>query len=227
VLEIAGLRPHPYDVAKRLLGPSLRTAFPVRVAGLDHLPRRGPVVLAPNHVSIMDSIILALAVPRRITFIAKVEHFDDWRSGWALRLTGQIPLQRGNGVAAVRALAAAGNVLAEGGVVGIYPEGARSRDGKLQRGNSGPARLALKHGAPIVPVGLVGTAAVHAPGEPWPHPFRPASVRFGTPLQPPTGDATRPLLAAITALTEDVMEAIAGLSGQERTDDRTSQLSAA
>lgn len=208
-----------YDVAKRLLGPAIRASFPARVEGLDHVPTRGPVVLAPNHVSIMDSIILASVVPRRLTFVAKAEHFEDWRSGWALRATGQIPVCRGSGMAIGRAMAAARTVLTDGGALAIYPEGARSRDGKLHAGNSGPAWLALATGAPIVPIGLVGTAAVHAPGEPLPHPFRRTAVRFGTPILPAPVDAGATPLAARAALTDAVMDAIAALSGQELAED--------
>lgn len=212
-------RADAYDIAKRVLGPPLRACFPARVEGLEHVPRRGPVVLAPNHVSIMDSIILASVVPRRLTFVAKAEHFDDWRSGWALRLTGQIPVLRGSGMAIGRAMAAARKVLTEGGALAIYPEGTRSRDGKLHVGNSGPAWLAMATGAPIVPIGLVGTAAVHAPGEPLPHPFRRATVRFGAPVLAPVGDAAANPQVARADLTAVVMSAIAALSGQDLADD--------
>lgn len=217
-MEMRLPRPHPYDVAKTLLGPSLRLWFPARVEGIHHLPADGPVVLAPNHVSIMDSIILATVVPRRIAFVAKAEHFEDWRSGWALRLTGQIGVHRGGGMAIGRAMASAAAVLNDGGAVGIYPEGTRSRDGRLHRGNSGPAWLALATGAPIVPIGLIGTAAVHAPGEALPHPFRTATVRFGPPVLPPD-DASGNARHLRDALTDAVMHSIAELSGQELGDD--------
>jgi len=224
-VELALPRFDPYGVANRLLGPPLRRCFPAVVEGLHHVPRTGPVVLAPNHVSIMDSIILATVVPRRITFIAKAEHFDDWRSGWALRLTGQIAVRRGGGMAVGRALDAARRVLTGGGVIGVFPEGTRSRDGKLHPGNEGPAWLALATNAPIVPVGLVGTADVHAPGESLPHPFRAATVRFGTPVLPPSEPGDPRVLRA--ALTDALMEAIAELSGQELADDWPATQSAA
>lgn len=215
-----------YDTVKAVLGPPLRLCFPMRVEGLHHVPRAGPVVLAPNHLSIMDSIVLPLALPRRITFIAKSEHFDDWRSNWVMRLSGQIRLQRDGGMAVGMALAEAAGVLGTGGVVGIYPEGTRSRDGKLHAGNDGPAWLAMKAGAPIVPVGLVGTNAVHAPGEALPHLFRAATVRFGQPIlppRPPSGGAR----AARAALTSEIMSAIATLSGQEIAADVPGRIVAA
>jgi 1-acyl-sn-glycerol-3-phosphate acyltransferase len=205
----------PYLLAKRAIGRPLWICFPARVDGLDNVPATGPVVLAPNHMSIMDSIVLANVVPRRITFVAKAEHFADWRSGWALKLTGQICLERGRATAIGRALGSAGAVLSSGGAVGIYPEGTRSRDGMLHRGNDGPAWLATIHEAPIVPVGLVGTADVHAPGEMLPHPFREVRVRFGSPIVAKDRAASRGRRAR-AALTEEVMAAIAGLSGQER-----------
>lgn len=207
-----------YGVAKRLLGPPLGLCFPVRVEGLAHVPTYGPVVLAPNHRSIVDSILLANVVPRQITFVAKVEHFDDWRSGWAMRLTNQIPVRRDSAMAAGRALAAAGRVLADGGVIGIFPEGTRSRDGLLHAGNDGPAWLALRHHVPIVPVGLIGTDAVHAPGELLPHPFRAARVRFGSPIVATAVERRADEHRGRALLTERVMAAIADLCGQERAD---------
>lgn len=207
-----------YALAKRLLGPPLHLGFPVRVEGLAHVPTYGPVVLAPNHRSIVDSILLANVVPRPITFVAKVEHFDDWRSGWAMRLTNQIPVRRDSAMAAGRALAAAGRVLAHGGIIGIFPEGTRSRDGLLQPGNDGPAWLALRHHVPIVPVGLIGTETVHAPGELWPHPFRSVRMRFGSPIVATAGERRADERRAREMLTERVMTEIAALCGQERAD---------
>lgn len=216
---LSDLRSLPgFDAVKAVVGPPLRLCFPTHVEGLHHVPPAGPVVLAPNHLSIIDSIVLPLVLPRRITFIAKAEHFDDWRSSWIMRLSGQIKLKRDGGMAVGRALAEAAGVLDTGGVVGIYPEGSRSRDGRLHAGNDGPAWLAMKAGAPIVPVGLVGTNAVHAPGEALPHLFRLATVRFGQPIpppRPPAGGAR----AARAALTSEVMSAIAELSGQEVAHD--------
>jgi 1-acyl-sn-glycerol-3-phosphate acyltransferase len=166
----------------------------------------------------MDSIFLALVIPRPIAFIAKAEYFEKWQIAWIFRACGQIPLRRGTGSAARQALTAAQDVLAEDGVIGIYPEGTRSRDGMLHRGNTGPARLALTSGVPIVPVGLVGTDAVQAPGEVLPRPFRPVTVRIGAPHQLPPAegiDNTRPVLRVAT---DRLMESIAGLSGQPYLD---------
>lgn len=203
-------------VIRPVIGPLLRAGFDVDVTGLDDVPPTGPVILAANHRSFMDSMFLPLVWPTHITFIAKAEYFEHWSTAWFFRGTGQIPIRRGMGRAAGEALDAAKAVLANAGTVGIYPEGTRSRDGKLHRGNTGPARLALASGAPIVPVGLVGTAEIQAPGERLPHPFRPVEVKFGAPQWVNGDQRDRALLRHAT---DRLMQTIAGLCGQEL-DDR-------
>src|SRR5581483_3844350 len=140
----------------------LRFCYRVRVDGREHVPSRGAVILAANHRSFMDSIFLPLVVRRRVTFVAKAEYFDSPRTAWFFRSCGQIPIRREGGSASEGALAAATDVLRAGGVFGIYPEGTRTRDGYLHRGHTGVARLALSTGAPVVPVGLVGTDEIQA-----------------------------------------------------------------
>ena len=213
--EAAGSRgPRAYRMAKAVVAPVLRTCFRVRVEGLHHLPQQGPVILAANHLSFMDSIFLGMVTPCPISFMAKAEYFEKRRTAWIFRATGQIPLRRGSGAAADQAMSEARDVLGEGGAVGIYPEGTRSRDGKLARGKTGPARLALASGAPIVPVGLAGTEAVQAPGKLLPRPFRTVTVRFGPPrrVRLIEGDSVR---ARLREATDNLMEAIASLSGQQ------------
>ena len=173
------------------------------------------MVLAANHRSFMDSIFLALVTPRPITFIAKAEYWDSWRTAWMFRATGQIPLRRGSASGAHQAMQSAGKILGEHGVIGIYPEGTRSRDGGLHTGSTGAARLAQAHGAPIVPVGLTGTEAVQAPDEPLPHLFRAVSVRFGSPHHMPALNRARRRKAELRDATDRLMHAIAELSGQE------------
>ena len=140
------------------------------------------MILAPNHVTFLDSMFLPLVLRRRVTFVAKAEYFDSWKTAWFFRAAGQIPMRREGGSASERALAAARDVLKEGKVLGIYPEGTRSPDGRLYRGHTGAARLALGCGATIVPVGLVGTSLVQPPGSNRPRPFKKVTVRFGAPL---------------------------------------------
>jgi 1-acyl-sn-glycerol-3-phosphate acyltransferase len=204
-----------YQLTKALVGSALRRCYQVDVRGLAHLPERGPMVLAANHRSFMDSIFLAVVTPRPITFIAKAEYWESWRTAWMFRATGQIPLRRDSARRAHEAMVSAGRVLAGQGVIGMYPEGTRSRDGGLHPGNTGAARLAQASGAPIVPVGLIGTEAVQAPDEPLPHLFRPVSVRFGSPHHLATANEPRRRKAELRGATDRLMHAIAELSGQE------------
>src|SRR3954469_5395131 len=135
---------------KAILTPILRLFFRVRVEGLEHVPDDGPAILASNHVSFCDSIFLPLVLKRRITFVAKAEYFEDPKTAWFFRAVGQIPINRGGGSASQRALDSAREVLEGGGLFGIYPEGTRSPDGRLYKGKTGVARLAVKTGAPVL-----------------------------------------------------------------------------
>lgn len=185
--------PVGYRLAKTVLSGPLHRAYDIVVDGIARIPD-GPVVLAANHRSFMDSVFLALVVDRPVSFLAKAEYFDQRRTAWILRSTGQIPLRRGSPAGARQALDAAGAVLGRGGIVGVYPEGTRSRDGRLHRGHLGPARLAARADAPIVPVGLIGTDHVQAPGQRLPRVAKGVTIRFGFPmrLDPPSGQQERP-----------------------------------
>src|ERR1700682_4827773 len=149
-----------YWALKAVPAPVLPVFFRVRVEGLEHVPSKGPVIMASNHVSFSDSIFLPLVLRRRITFVAKAEYFEDPKTAWFFRAMGQIPIKRGDGLAANRALESALEVLADGGVFGIYPEGTRSPDGRLYKGHTGVARLALKSKAPVLAIAMIGTAEV-------------------------------------------------------------------
>lgn len=208
-----------YWVLKVVLTPILRIGYRVHVDGRDHVPRHGPVILAANHRSFMDSLFLPLVVRRRVTFVAKAEYFDSRRTAWFFRSCGQIPIRREGGSASEGALAAATDVLRAGGVFGIYPEGTRTRDGYLHRGHTGVARLSLSTGAPVVPVGLVGTDEIQATDAKLPRLFRDVRVRFGDPIDPQRY-ATRDDEAgiALRAMTDEVMFEIQSLSGYEYVD---------
>ena len=168
--------------------------------------------MAANHRSFMDSVFLAAALPRPVSFLAKAEYFERRRSAWAFRATGQIPLRRGSPAGARQAMETAQGVLDRGGVVGVYPEGTRSRDGRLHRGRLGPVRLAAASGAPVVPVGLVGTEAVQAPGELVPHTGRTVAVRFGEPMEVPSD--LRVVRSGMRQTTDRLMREISRLCGQ-------------
>src|SRR3954469_22537551 len=172
-----------YRAAKRVVGRLLFTAYDIDIEGADRVPRVGGVILCPNHRSFMDSLFVPAAVERPVSFLAKAEYFDRRRTAWLFRATGQIPVRRGSPAGARAALGAARDVLVAGGIVGIYPEGTRSRDGLLHRGNLGPARLALDTGAPLVPIGLIGTEDVQPPGARLPRVGRRVVLRFGEPLR--------------------------------------------
>lgn len=207
--------PSGYRLAKALLSRPLHRAYGIDVDGAERVPE-GPSILAANHRSFMDSVFLALVIDRPVSFLAKAEYFDRRRTAWIFRTTGQIPLRRGSPAGARRALDAALDVLAEGGVIGVYPEGTRSRDGMLHRGNLGPARLAAASGAPIVPVGLVGTEAVQAPGQRLPRVRKSITVRFGSPMRLDPDDANH--RTHLRDTTDRMMGDIADLCGQEYVD---------
>jgi 1-acyl-sn-glycerol-3-phosphate acyltransferase len=203
-----------YRTVHFVAGKAMRIFYRVDVQGADNLPEEGPLILAANHRSFMDSVFLALTSPRPIAFVAKAEYFDRPVTRWMVRRAGAIPLRRGSPAGARQALEAASDVLAGGGTLAIYPEGTRSRDGKLHRGKRGPARLALTTGAAIVPVGLIGTEAVQSPDERVPRPFRRVVVRFGSARRLAAGggeDGKRRVRDA----TDELMHDIAALSGQE------------
>ena len=207
-----------YWVVKGALTPVMGVSFRVKVEGRENVPKRGPVILASNHRSFLDSIFIPLVLRRRVTFVAKAEYFDDPKTAWFFRGVGQIPIRHEGGSASERALASAAEVLAAGGVFGIYPEGTRTRDGFLHRGHTGVARLSLRTGTPIVPVGLIGTDEVQPVDKRMPRLFRRVTLRFGEPL-----DAARYADAdvehlALRELTDEVMYEIGQLSGYEYVD---------
>jgi 1-acyl-sn-glycerol-3-phosphate acyltransferase len=210
-----------YWALKIILTPILRLLFRVKVEGRQNVPRKGPVILASNHQSFIDSIFLPLSVRRRVTFVAKAEYFESWKTAWFFRAVGMIPLKREGGSASQRALAAAKEVLDRGGVLGIYPEGTRTPDGRLYRGHTGVARLAMQCNASVVPVAQFGTAEVQPIGVMMPKFFKRVSLRMGEPLRfessaVAAGSPSGP--GDLRRATDEIMKAIAALSGQEYVD---------
>ena len=206
-----------YWAIKIVMTPLLYLLFRVKATGRRNVPRSGPVILASNHQSFIDSIFLPLVIRRRVTFVAKAEYFENWKTAWFFRAVGMIPLKRDGGTASQRALIAAQEVLNAGGVLGIYPEGTRSPDGRLYRGHTGVARLAMQCGAAVVPVAQFGTAAVQPIGAKSVKFFKRVEVRMGEPLRYPVAsqDGAAPTLREFT---DQIMSAIQSLSGQERVD---------
>ena len=207
-----------YWIIKVVLTPVIRAGVRVHVEGRDNVPKRGPVILAANHRSFLDSIFIPLVVHRRVTFVAKAEYFDDPKTAWFFRGVGQIPIRREGGSASERALASATEVLQGGNVFGIYPEGTRTRDGLLHRGHTGVARLALRCGAPIVPIGLVGTDDVQPIDSRMPKLNRHVTIRFGEPIDPARYAGMENDRLPLRELTDELMYEIGQLSGYEYVD---------
>ncbi|MCO1582484.1 MULTISPECIES: lysophospholipid acyltransferase family protein [unclassified Crossiella] len=211
-----------YRLLKRLLGRLVRLVWRPTVIGLDNLPKKGAFILAANHLSFADSLMLPLVVPRQVAFLAKAEYFTGKGvkgaiMRWVFTALGQIPVERGKGRAAGQALDTALEVLQAGGAFGIYPEGTRSRDGQLHRGHVGVARLALTSGAPVIPVGLIGTDRLQPVGKKIPR-IRPVTIHFGKPLEFNRYDGMNESLPILRSVTDEIMYQIMELSGQEYVD---------
>jgi 1-acyl-sn-glycerol-3-phosphate acyltransferase len=204
-----------YWVLKLLLTPVLRFFFRVRVEGLEHIPTEGPAILASNHISFCDSIFLPMVLRRRITFVAKAEYFDDPKTAWFFRAVGQIPIRRSGGSAAMAALDSAAEVLEGGHLFGIYPEGTRSPDGRLYKGKTGVARLALRCKVPVLAVAMVGTREIQPIGQVKPNIFRPITVRIGPPMDFSRYDDRPTDPKILRQITDEIMFELRELSGQE------------
>ena len=208
-----------YRAGSAVLRPLSRVLYRPTITGTAHVPREGAVILASNHLSFIDSIAIPLAAPRQVSFLAKSDYFTGaWPLGWLrkgfMEGVGAVPVDRNSSRAAQESLDIALDVLNQGKAFGIYPEGTRSRDGRLYRGRTGVGFLALTAGAPVVPVGLVGTDAIQPVGASWPR-LAKVTVAFGAPIHPGSY-ADEPAGRARRRLTDDVMDAIAALTGQVR-----------
>ena len=204
-----------YRLTKLVLSPYLRLGFRVRTEGLHHVPARGAAILASNHLSFCDSLFLPLVLRRRVAYVAKAEYFDDWRTAWFFRACGHIPMRRGPGAEWRRALESAVGVLEAGQLLGIYPEGTRSKDGRLHRGHTGIAMVALRTGAPVIPVGITGTGEAQPIGRRIPAPFHTITIRVGAPLDFSAYRHRAGERRVLRYVTDTVMVEIQRLSGQE------------
>ncbi|MCW2786352.1 MAG: 1-acyl-sn-glycerol-3-phosphate acyltransferase [Marmoricola sp.] len=204
------------------IGPLLRVVFRPQTEGVENIPSEGPAILASNHLSYVDWLFMPLTLPRRVTFVAKAEYFTaPGIKGWFQKLffsgAGQVPIDRSGASAAEGALSSAKRVLAEGDLFGIYPEGTRSHDGRLYRGKTGVARLALETGVPVIPVAVVGTDVVAPPGKTFGSITRPV-VRFGKPLNFDRYEGLENDRYILRSITDEIMYEIMRLSGQEYVD---------
>jgi 1-acyl-sn-glycerol-3-phosphate acyltransferase len=209
------------------LGPVLKLVFRPRTDGVDHVPEEGPAILACNHLSYADWLFMPLTLPRRVTFVAKAEYFTSpGLKGWLQKQffsgAGQVPIDRSSADAASGALLSAMKVLGEGHLFGIYPEGTRSHDGRLYRGKTGVARLALETGVPVIPCAVIGTDVVAPPGKKFGTFTRPM-VRFGKPLDFSRYEGMQNDRYILRSITDEIMYEIMRLSGQEYVDKYASQ----
>ncbi|MFI5618620.1 lysophospholipid acyltransferase family protein [Streptomyces sp. NPDC051567] len=205
-----------------LLGPLLRLLFRPRIEGLENIPAQGAAIVAGNHLSFSDHFLMPAILSRRITFLAKAEYFTG--PGIKGRLTaaffrsaGQIPVDRSGKDAGQAALREGLGVLAKGELLGIYPEGTRSHDGRLYKGKVGVAAMALGAGVPVVPCAMVGTFEIQPPGQRLPK-IRRVTIRFGRPLDFSRYAGMEGERAVLRAVTDEIMYAVLGLSGQEYVD---------
>ncbi|MCX5138688.1 MULTISPECIES: 1-acyl-sn-glycerol-3-phosphate acyltransferase [unclassified Streptomyces] len=214
-----------------VLGPLLRLFFRPVIEGAEHIPQDGAAIVAGNHLSFSDHFLMPAIIRRRITFLAKAEYFTG--PGVKGRLTaaffrsaGQIPVDRSGKDAGQAAIREGLGVLSRGELLGIYPEGTRSHDGRLYKGKVGVAVMAIRAQAPVVPCAMVGTFEIQPPGKVVPR-IKKVTIRFGEPLDFSRYAGLENEKAAIRAVTDEIMYAILGLSGQEYVDEYAGKVKAA
>ena len=215
-----------YWVFKGILKPILMGLYSIRPEGRENLPKKGPAIIAANHLSFLDSFFIPLVVQKRkVTYLAKADYFKSWKTAWFFNMVGQIPTEREGGKKSEHALNAALGVLNEGKLLGIYPEGTRSPDGRLYRGRTGVARLALTADVPVIPTGLIGTTEVMPKDAKLPK-FTgrlPVRVRFGKPLDFSRFQGRERDRFALRSITDEIQYEIMQLSGQEYVDEYASK----
>ena len=200
---------------RRVARPVANRLWHFHLEGFERLPESGPAILAPNHVSFLDSAFLMLQVPRNISFVGKAEYMDSWKTKYLFPALGMIPIDRAGGERSQAALDTAERVLQRGELFGIFPEGTRSRDGYLYRGRTGAARLALKIGCPIYPVGVVGTREIQPPDAKFPKLRRDCTIRIGRPINVARYAARGEEHMVLRQITDELMFEIRELTGQE------------
>ncbi len=210
------------------IGPAIEVAFHPWVEGLENIPESGPAILASNHLSFSDSIFLPVAVPRKITFMAKSEYFEGTGirgkvTAAFVRGAGQVPVDRTGGNASMAAITTGVRLLKEGHMLGIYPEGTRSSDGRLYRGKTGVARIALESRVPVIPVAMINTEMVQPIGRSRPNFGVEVGIRIGAPLDFSRYYGMEDDRFVLRSLTDEIMYRIMDLSGQEYVDKYASR----
>lgn len=218
------MRISEWILRKVLVGPPLRAFLRLRVEGLEHLPATGPVIIASNHLSFVDSMVIPLAAGRKVGFLGKAEYVQgSGVKGWLKRVWfgefgGMIPVDREDARAAARSLELAEEHLGRGGAFGIYPEGTRSRDGQLHKGRTGVGRLAAATDAVLVPCALIGTDRVQPVDATGLRPHR-VTVRFAPPVDVAALREQHVKARLYRAITDEVMDAIGERCDQPRSTD--------
>jgi 1-acyl-sn-glycerol-3-phosphate acyltransferase len=209
-----------------ILGPLLRFIFRPWVRGVENVPSTGAAILASNHLSFSDSIFLPLQCPRPVVFLAKSEYFTGrGLKGWLVKsffkATGQLPIDRSGGKASEAALNTGLGVLEQGQLLGIYPEGTRSPDGRLYRGRTGIARMVLEAKVPVIPVAMIDTEKVQPIGKRLPR-VRRVGIVYGKPLDFSRFDGMEGDRIVLRAVTDEIMYELKKISGQEYVDQYAS-----
>ena len=200
---------------RRVGRPVVDVLWKINREGFDRLPESGPAILAPNHISFLDSAFLMFSVPRNISFVGKAEYMNSWKTKYLFPALGMIPIDRGGGRKSLIALSAAEDVLNRGEFFGIFPEGTRSRDGFLYKGRTGVARLALKVGCPIYPVGVIGTDAIQPPDAKFPKLRKECTIKIGRPIKMERYRDRADDRLVLRQITDEVMFEIRELTGQD------------
>lgn len=211
-----------YRTLELTLGPALRTVYRPTVTGVEHVPETGPVIFAANHNSVADQVFIPLAAHRQVFWFAKSEYFTQTGLRGSViaaffRAMGQVPVARQDARAAAAVIEVGLEVLAQDRALGIFPEGTRSPDGRIHKFRTGLARTALRSGAPVVPVGVVGTREVHVPGSSRWHRAH-VEIHFGTPLRFDHLAAQERSSRVLREVTEQVRMAVQELSGTQYVD---------
>jgi 1-acyl-sn-glycerol-3-phosphate acyltransferase len=215
--------PRMYRTLRRILPPLVNPYLHVQVEGLERVPDREPAILACNHLSFIDSIVLPMNVPRPVYFLGKADYFESRRTRWFFEGTGVVPVHRGGGEEGAASLRTGVEILSRGDLLGIYPEGTRSPDGRLYRGKTGPVRMALEADVPIVPCAVHGTDRAMPTGAYVPK-RKPVTVRYGEPLDLSRYRDRRTDPFALRSATDELMYEIMMLSGQEYVDEYASKV---
>ena len=207
-----------------VIGPPLKGVYRPRVKGIENIPPVGGAILAANHLSFVDSLFMPLMCPRDVVFLGKADYFDSWRTRWFFKAAGVIPVRREGGSAGEAAIMAGIRALKEGHVAGIYPEGTRSPDGRLYRGKTGVARMALEAQVPVIPVGIFGTPEVMPLDKKMPRLKGQPVIEFGKPLSFERFYDRPTDRFVLRSVTDEIMYEIMMITGQEYVDEYASKV---